>query len=110
MNFKEWLMSEIQHIELPSDVRIDGKIVSHIDMKFEYYPGNLRRQFSFAQEWAARLPNSEQYIVFNRRRISVGKKPPSFMELPANWWQYALVEFRDGTMKQPSQGPTKFAA
>jgi hypothetical protein len=91
VEFRDWLISEMAHIALPFGTPIGGRTVRIIDMKFETYPEELKKNiFSWMQSFAARLPNGKWLVHKWGSPSSVVDTPPEEVPvLPDNWLHYA---------------------
>jgi hypothetical protein len=93
--FKDWLISEMAHLALPFGTPINGRVVKIIDMKFENYPNELKKNiFIWMQSFAAKLPNGRWLVHRWGSPTTILDEPPKGIPiLPNNWLHYAELSF-----------------
>jgi len=106
LNFNEFL--EMAHL-IPrrngqlNPIFIKGKYIRGIDFKFETYPDQTlkRRLLGWDTKFYGLLDDG-RYLVFDGHELDTSDHPPSdAIELPKDWYDYALVELLDGKIKEP---------
>jgi hypothetical protein len=93
VNFRDWLIAEMAHLALPYGVPIGGRLAKVVDMKFETYPDDLKKNiFLWMQSFAAKLPDGRWLIHKWGSPTSVTNFPPSDVpKVPNNWIHYAEI-------------------
>lgn len=99
-NFKEWL-NEMSWIS-PTNITLKGHRISMIDMKFETYPEEEKKNLAvWMQKFSAPLKNGE-FLNYSENKAFVSRYPlPAVPLLPVNWSTYAYIVYIDGTTKEP---------
>lgn len=90
-------------------ISVDGGYATGVDMKFELYPKTpiKNKLMMLGAKFYGILPGEDAYLVFDGNNASRQKMPPddpSFLKLPDNWYDYAEVQFLDGSLKNPLVG------
>jgi len=108
MSFLSFILREMAHIQVDGPLKINGKDVSFIDMRFEKYMPPVSN--SLLGKWltgfTAKLPDGKGYMFFERG-ISpkiVADPPPNYLTVPHDWWDYAAIVYSDGSIKHPTKG------
>jgi len=111
LNFKSYL--EMSHLKPTHDGKLapflfDGGYVATVDMKFETYPDKeLKNKLLLSNrvKFFAQIPNQHNYLVFDGNHLDTSHNipnPAEYIRLPDNWFRFAVFEFIDGSVKEPS--------
>jgi hypothetical protein len=85
-------------------IYIGGNFAQGIDFKFETV--KLKKTLlSIVAKFFGKLPKENNYLIFDGKTLDVGNFPPAkdegYIELPDYWFDLALIEFVDGSSKEP---------
>lgn len=105
LSFSQWL-NELAHLAQNNyePFTINGKEATIIDMKFENYPPVLKAVLMHQNaKFYGKI--EEGYLTFDGHDLTVtSEKPSGYIKLPEDWFDYALIVYADGSVKQPSKG------
>jgi hypothetical protein len=87
---------------------LDGGYVQAVDMKFETYPNSeLKNKLLLSNrvKFFGKMPDQSSFLVFDGNNLDTATEQPEspdYIVLPDDWYHYALFEFIDGSIKEPS--------
>lgn len=110
LNFKKYLeMAHLTPLGKSRPFFIFGGVVKSLDMKFENYSDTALKHklLLIDAQFYGKVPDTNEYLVFDGRNLEIKSSYPAseeYIKLPDNWYDFAMFEFSDGSIKPPSQG------
>ena len=100
------------HLVLPrsSKLIVDGKKIKSMDMHFEKYPALYHPNLQdWVYQFSAKIPGQNIHLIYKNGKTTLATKGLSYglfgeiSDLPEFWWDYAQVNFSDGSTKPPKE-------